>query len=75
MFRSELPDGLPTKKFVYHAVEVEEGSKPPHHRLYQSTPAEQKAAKEYLENLLKNGKIRRSRSPYGASFLRDNEIL
>ena len=66
VFRSELPDGLPPKRAVDHEIEVEEGSKPPHRPLYQLSPAELKAAKEYVEDLLKKGKIRRSKSPYGA---------
>lgn len=68
VFQSELPDGLPQKWFVDHAVEVEDGSKPPHRRLYQFSPAEQKAANEYIEDLLKKEKIRRSESPYGATL-------
>lgn len=66
VFRSELPDGLPPKRLVDHEIEVEEGVKPPHRPLYQLSPAELKACKEYVESLLKKGKIRRSKSPYGA---------
>lgn len=32
----------------------------------QLSPAERKAVIEYVEDLLKKGKIRRSKSPYGA---------
>jgi len=66
VFRSELPDGLPPKRLVEHEIETENGSKPPHRPLYQLSPAELKACKEYVESLLKKGKIRRSTSPYGA---------
>jgi hypothetical protein len=30
LFRSELPDGLPPKRSVDHAIETEHGAKPPH---------------------------------------------
>ena len=66
VFRSELPDGLPPERAVEHEIDVEDGSKPPHRSLYQLSPAELEAAKEYIEDLLKKGKIRRSKSPYGA---------
>ena len=66
VFRSELPDGLPPERLVDHEIEVEKGLKPPHRPLYQLSPAELKACKEYVESLLKKGKIRRSKSPYGA---------
>ena len=66
VFRSELPDGLPPDRSIEHAIEVEEGSKPPHRPLYQMSPAELKATKAYVESMLKSGKIRRSSSPYGA---------
>ena len=66
VFRSELPSGLPPERGVEHTIEVEEGSKPPHRPLYQLSPAELEASKEYVEDLLTKGKIRRSKSPYGA---------
>ena len=36
--------------------------------LYQLSPAELVAAKKYVVDLLRKGKIRRSKSPYGASL-------
>lgn len=56
-----------------HAIEVEAETKPPHHPMYQLSSAEQKDAKDYIEDLLKKGKIRRSKSPYGVplSFVKD----
>ena len=77
VFRSELPSGLPPERGVEHTIEVEEGSKPPHRPLYQLSPAELKAAKEYVEDLLKKGKIRRSKSPYGAPlfFVKEEDKL
>ena len=77
VFRSELPGGLPPERGVEHTIEVEKGSKPPHRPLYQLSPAELKACKEYVEDLLKKGKIRRSRSPYDAPlfFVKEDDKL
>lgn len=77
VFRSELPDGLPPKRLVEHCIDTVEGSKPPHRPLYQLSPAELRAVKQYVESLLKSGKIRRSRSPYGAPlfFVKENDKL
>jgi hypothetical protein len=69
VFRSELPDGLPPKRSVDHAIETEHGAKPPHRSLYQLSPAELQAAKEYVADLIKTKRIRPSKSPYGAPLL------
>jgi len=66
VFRSELPDGLPPKRSVDHEIVVEEGNKPPRKPLFQLSPEELKAAKEYVDELLRSRKIRPSKSPYGA---------
>ena len=68
VFKTELPPGLPPKRSVDHEIQIEEDSKPPHHPLFQLSPVESDAAKEYVEKLLKSGKIRPSKSPYGASL-------
>jgi Reverse transcriptase (RNA-dependent DNA polymerase) len=49
-----------------HSIETEPGAKPPHRPLYQLSPAELHAAKEYVVDLMHKGKIRPSKSPYGA---------
>jgi hypothetical protein len=66
VFRTELPDGLPPKRSVDHAIETEPGAKPPHRSSYQLSHAELQAAKEYVVDLMKKGKIRPNRSLYGA---------
>lgn len=66
VFRDDLPAGLPPKRSVDHTIEIEEDSKPPHRPIFQLSPAELLATKEYIVDLLKKGKIRPSRSPYGA---------
>jgi hypothetical protein len=65
VFRSELPDGLPPKRSVDHAIETDHGAKSPHRLLYQLSPAELQEAKEYVVALMKKGNIRPSKSPYG----------
>lgn len=65
-FRTKLPHGLPPAREVDHSIETEAGSKPPFRRLYQLSPAELLAAKDYITENLKSGKIRTSKSPYGS---------
>ena len=66
VFQEELPAGLPPERPVDHEIETKENEKPPHRSLYQLSPMELKATKEYVEGLLRKGKIRPSKSPYGA---------
>ncbi len=73
VFQEELPPGLPPKRSVDHEIEVDKDSKPPHRPLYQLSPAELEAAKIYVQDLLRKGKIRPNKSPYGASLFFFNE--
>ena len=75
VFRDDLPPGLPPARNVDHEIEVNQDTKPPHRPLYQLSPNELKAMKNYVEDLLKNGKIRPSKSPYGAplSFVKEGD--
>ena len=66
VFKSQLPPELPPRRSVDHAIEIESNKRPPHRSLYQLSPAELVAAREYVENLLQSGKIRPSKSPFGA---------
>lgn len=66
IFRSRLPDGLPPKRAVDHKIEIIEGSKIPFQKLYQLSPSELMAAKQYISENLASGKIRPSKSPYGS---------
>ena len=77
VFVDELPGGLPPKRDVDHAIETNPDARPPHRPLYQLSPSELIAAKAYIVELLRKGKIRRSRSPYGAPlfFVRHNNQL
>ncbi len=49
-----------------YEIETEKEAKPPHRTLYQVSPVELKAMNGYVQNLLKSGKIKPSKSPYGA---------
>lgn len=66
VFRDELPARLPPERDVDHKIEVEPNSSPPHCRMFQPSPAELLAAKEYVADLLKKGKIRPSNYLYSA---------
>lgn len=66
IFRTKLPPGLPPVRAVDHSIDTEANSKPPFRRLYQLSPAELLAAKDYITENLKSGKIRPSKSPYGS---------
>lgn len=61
-----MPEGLPPKRDVDHRIEVDPNSTPPRRGMFQLSPAELLATKEYIEDLLRKGKIRPSKSPYGA---------
>ena len=66
VFKSELPKELPPERAVDLEIEIGNGAKPPHTPLFQLSPAELEACKEYVQDLLKMGKIRPSRSLFGA---------
>ena len=66
VFRDDLPLGLPPEREIEHEIVTENGAKPPHRPLYQLSPTELKAMKDYVQDLLNSGKIRPSKSPYGA---------
>ena len=73
LLTEELPDGLPPQRAADHQIDTGTDSKPPHRPLFQLSPAELEAANEYVETLLKKGKIRPIKSPCGASlfFVKD----
>lgn len=77
VFIEDLPDGLPPERSVDHAIELNQESSPPFRPSYHLSPAELIATKEYITKLLKSGKIRPSKSPFGAPlfFVRQNGQL
>ncbi len=68
VFQEELPPGLPPKRSVDHEIEFDKDWKPSHRPLYQLSPAELEAAKSYVRDLLRKGKIRPTKSPHSASL-------
>ena len=65
----ELPKGIPPKRVVEHSIEIEPGSKPSYRPPYRLGPAEQDELEEQIRDLLAQGFIRPSCSPYGAPVL------
>ena len=54
---------------MQHQIEIEPGSKPPYRPPYRLGPAEQDELEEQIKDLLAQGFIRPSCSPYGAPVL------
>lgn len=73
VFRDDLPQGLPPERSVDHEINIVEGSKPPHRALFQLSPAELVATKNYVTEMLNKGKIRPSRSPFAAPLFLSNK--
>ena len=66
IFPEQLPKGIPPKRVVEHTIKVELGSKPSYRPPYRLGPAEQDELEEQIRDLLAQGFIRPSCSPYGA---------
>lgn len=65
--RPRLAVRLLPQRFANHEIEVEK-NQPVSLQIYQLSPDEQKAARAYIENLLKKEQTRRNKSPYCASL-------
>jgi hypothetical protein len=65
----ELPEDLPPRRQVDHAIEVVPGVAPPTKAPYRMSHEELKELKVQLEELLTKGYIKPSKSPYGAPVL------
>ena len=69
-FKDKLPKrGLPQKQEVVHSIEVQLGSEPTYRTPYRLRPAEQDELEEQVRDLLAQGFIHPSQSPYGAPVL------
>lgn len=77
VFTEDLPSGLPPIREVDHNIEIPEGQRIPNRPIFQLSPAELLATREYIIKLLRTGKIRRSKSPYGAPlfFVKEKDKL
>jgi len=60
---------LPPHRLFDHAIDLKEGAQPPWGPIYMLSEVELEARKEYLEGMLRTGKIRPSKSPAGAPIL------
>ena len=69
VFLDTLPKGRPPKRDIVHEIRTEEGAKPPSRLPYRLGPAEQDEMEEQVKDLLAQGFIRPSTSPYGAPIL------
>ena len=69
IFPEKLPKGVPVDREVQHQIKVEPGSKLPYRPPYRLGPAEQDELEEQVKDLLAQGFIRPSCSPYGAPVL------
>src|ERR1043165_2396783 len=69
IFPKTLPDHLPPKRSLDHAIKLIPGAEPPHRQIYQLSYDETNELKKQLEDLLQKGYIRPSTSPFGAPVL------
>ena len=69
VFKDKLPIGPPPKREVAHSIEVQPGSEPMYRTPYRLRPTEQDELEEQVRDLLAQGFIRPSQSPYGAPVL------
>ncbi|GJV74156.1 putative reverse transcriptase domain-containing protein [Tanacetum coccineum] len=68
VFPDELP-GLPSAREIEFGIELNPGAEPISKAPYRMAPVELKELKEQLQEMLKNGFIRPSVSPWGAPVL------
>ena len=69
IFPDTLPKGRPPKMDSVHEMRTKEGAKPPSLLPYRLFPAEQDKMEEQVKDLLSQGFIRPSTSPYGGPIL------
>ena len=69
VFPDKLPIGQPPKRHIKHAIPIKEGEAPPNQPPYRLGPKEQDELQDQLKDLLDQGFIRPSQSPYGAPVL------
>lgn len=68
-FPPDLPLQLPPDREVDHHIDLIPGSTPPCRPTFRMSPSELDELKKQLDDLLKKGLIRPSKSPYGAPVL------
>eukprot|EP01018_Ginkgo_biloba_P033872 Gb_14370 [translate_table: standard] len=69
VFPSELPKSLPQGRNVDHRIELEPGTRPTHKIPYTLSHGEKEEVEKQIHELLEQGFIRPSKSPFGAPIL------
>ena len=69
IFPEQLPKGKPPKRTVEFEIKTEEGATPPNKPPYRLSPKEHEELQAQIDDLLAQGHIRPSTSPYGAPVL------
>ena len=69
VFSKELADSLPLHRSYDQPIDLKPGEQPPRGPVYALSEMELKALREYLDDMLRTGKIRPSKSPAGAPIL------
>ena len=69
IFPDNLPKGRPPKRQVEFEIKTEEGAVPPNKPPYRLSPKEHEELQAQIDDLLAQGHIRPSSSPYGAPVL------
>ena len=69
VFPDDLPPGLPPKREVDHRIEIIPGSRPPAKAPYRLNVRELAELKKQIAELVNQGHIRTSKSPYGVPIL------
>ena len=69
LFPEQLPKGRPPKREVEFEIKTEEGATPPSKPPYRLSPKEHEELQAQIDDLLAQGHIRPSTSPYGAPVL------
>ena len=69
VFPEQLPKGIPPARAVEHSIKIEPGNKPSYQSPYRLGPTKQDELEEQIKDLLAQGFIQPSCSPYGAPIL------
>ena len=69
VYNGQYSDELPPNRTFDHAIDVVDGKEPPWGPIYALSEKELEVLREYLDTMLKSGKIRPSKSPAGAPIL------
>ena len=69
VFPEKLPNGRPPKREIEHSIETDPEAQPPNRAPYRLGPAEQDELEAQIRDLVTQGFIRPSASPYGAPVL------